>query len=272
MNIFHRARVRYILHRHAIPHNLWSGIVENLACLQGMSAVEKAHLRKLSTLFLAEKHFVGAQGIELTLTLRVTIAVQACLPILGLGLPCLAGWTDVIVYPAAFRVSRDSVDEAGVVHHEEQILAGESWSRGPLIVSWSEVEQDGLANHAGRNVVIHEIAHKLDVLNGRTNGFPPLHTGMSIPQWSTALNAAYQQLLARVEHHHRTCINPYAASSPAEFFAVVSEYFFCSPDVLHTHFPDVYQQLQLYYRQNPLQRQPLKYQNTLADTQKPDPW
>lgn len=252
MNIFKRIRVRYILRRHAIPHQLWHETIGSWAFLQGMSAIEKAHLRELSTLFLHEKNFTGGHGFQLTDAMRVAIAAQACLPVLRLGFNCLSGWTEVIVYPDAFRVSRDAVDAAGVVHHEERALAGESWSRGPLIVSWADVEQDRL--DTGRNVVIHEIAHKLDVLNGSANGFPPLHAGMSIPQWSSVLSEAYQRLSSRVEHQHRPCIDPYAASSPAEFFAVISEYFFCAPAILHKHFADVYQQLQLYYRQNPLSR------------------
>jgi len=255
MNIFKRVRVLYILHRHAVAHELWQDVEENLALLQGMSAVEKAHLRELSTLFLYEKNFVGAQGFELDTTICLTIAALACLPVLKLGFNCLSGWTDVIVYPGAFRISRDAADEAGVVHHQDQVLVGESWSRGPLIVSWPEVERDILKNGSGRNVVIHEIAHKLDVLNGRTNGYPPLHTGMSVPQWTAVMTDAYQHLLTRLEHHHHPCIDAYAATSPAEFFAVISEYFFCSPDILKTHFADVYQQLRLYYRQDPLLRQ-----------------
>jgi len=254
MNIFKRARVRYILHRYAVSHELWRDIVDNMAFLQGMTAVEKAHLRELSTLFLYEKNFIGAQGLKLTQAMCVTIAAQSCLPVLRLGFNCLSGWTDVIVYPDAFRVSRDSIDAAGVVHHQEQALIGESWSRGPLIVSWADIERDMLDVHSGHNVVIHEIAHKLDVLNGRSNGFPPLHAGMSIPQWTAVLSEAYQRLGLRIEHHHHTGISRYAASSPAEFFAVISEYFFCSPETLQTHYAEVYQQLQLYYRQNPLQR------------------
>ncbi|MDD2725221.1 MAG: zinc-dependent peptidase [Methylovulum sp.] len=258
MNIFKRAWLRDIIHRHAIPHKLWMKVTSKLVLLHNLTAVEKAHLRELSTLFLHEKNFVGAQGLDLTQAMTVNIAVQACLPVLKLGFKHLSGWTDVIVYPTAFRISRDSVDAAGVVHHEEQVLVGESWSRGPLIVSWAEIEQDGLATHAGRNVVIHETAHKLDVLNGRMNGFPPLNAGMSAPEWTAALSEAYQHLVTRVGHHHDTGIDPYAASSPAEFFAVASEYFFCSPETLQTQFPEVYQQLQLYYRQNPLLRQPCR--------------
>ncbi len=254
MNIFKRARTRYILHRHAIARNLWREATEKLAVLQGMTAVEKAHLRELTTLFLHEKQFFGARELQLTDTMCLIIAAQACLPALGLGIDCLSGWTEIIVYPGAFLISRDEKDAAGVVHHQEQALIGESWSRGPLIVSWDDVERDMQEKQSGRNVVIHEIAHKLDMLNGPADGFPPLPHGMAVTEWSTALSAAYESLVRQVEHHHHACINPYAATSPAEFFAVISEYFFCAPEILHTHFADVYRQLQLYYRQNPLLR------------------
>ena len=255
MNIFKRARIRYILHRYAIAYDLWAEVTEKLAVLQGITAVEKAHLRELTTLFLHEKRFVGAQGLQLTEVMCLMIATQACLPVLKLGMGCLSGWTDIIVYPGAFRVSRDEIDSAGIVHHQEQALIGESWSRGPLILSWEHVEMDNQGEHSGRNVVIHEIAHKLDRLNGTANGFPPLHSRMPITEWTAALSTAYESLVQRVEHHHRVCINPYAATSPAEFFAVTSEYFFCAPEVLHAHFKAVYQQLEFYYRQKTLLRQ-----------------
>ncbi|MDO8842883.1 MAG: zinc-dependent peptidase [Methylicorpusculum sp.] len=254
MNIFNHARTRYILHHHAIAYNQWAGVTEKLSVLQGMTAVEKAHLRKLTTLFMHEKKFFGAQDFQLTDAMCLIIAVQACLPALELGIRCLSGWTEIIVYPAAFRISRDVKDAAGVVHHQEQALIGESWSRGPLIVSWNDVERDMQEKQSGRNVVIHEIAHKLDMLNGPADGFPPLPHGMAVPEWTTALSETYASLVRQVEAQHLTSINPYAATSPAEFFAVISEYFFCAPHTLHNRFADVYQQLQLYYRQNPLAR------------------
>jgi Mlc titration factor MtfA (ptsG expression regulator) len=254
MNIFKRARIRYILHHHAIGHGLWAEVTEKLAILQGMTAVEKAHLRELTTLFLHEKKFFGAQELQLTDAMCLIIAAQACLPALGLGIDSLSGWTGIIVYPGAFWVSRDERDFAGVVHHEEQALIGESWSRGPLILSGNDVERDLREKQSGRNVVIHEIAHKLDMLNGPADGFPPLHHGMALTEWSTALSTAYESLVRQVEHDQHACLNPYAATSPAEFFAIISEYFFCAPDILQTHFAGVYQQLQLYYRQNPMLR------------------
>lgn len=222
--------------------------------LQGMTAVEKASLRELSTLFLYEKNIYGVQGFHLTENMRVSIAVQACLPVLGLGLSLFNGWRDVIVYPEAFQVSRDETDEFGIVHHDQRLLSGEAWSRGPVIFSWQDIEQGMYRWQQGHNVVVHEIAHKLDTLNGSANGMPPLHYSMHPEQWAIAFSAAYEQLNQRLQEHHGVCVDPYAATSPAEFFAVFSEYFFCAPDILHMHFGDVFQLLKLYYRQDPLSR------------------
>ncbi len=254
MNFIRRMKTRYILHRYAIPHAIWVSVTERLKILHRLSAVEKAHLRELSTLFLHEKRFIGVE-IGLTDEMRATIAVQACLPILHLGFDLLSEWTDIVVYPNAFYVKREQVDEYGVVHLQEQLLSGEAWSRGPVILSWADVEQDIRNCHQGHNVIIHEIAHKLDMLDGSSNGMPPLHYRMPIPEWTTSLSEAYAELQHPVQHHERICMNPYAASSPAEFFAVMSEYFFTAPEGLSEHFPLVYRQLTQYYRQAPLDRQ-----------------
>lgn len=254
MSFFKRFRIRYILRHYPIPLELWRQATKRLPVLQGLSAVEKAHLRELTTLFLRGKKFAGVQGLQLTDAMCLTIAAQACLPVLGLGFGCLSGWTEIIVYPDTFRISREEADAAGVIHPVEQNLAGESWARGPLVLSWQAIEQDLEESRCGHNVVIHEIAHKLDVLNGPADGYPPLHCSMDPKQWTLALATAYQTLVQRVERHHALCIDRYAATSPGEFFAVVSEYFFCEPERLHDHFPEVYRQLQFYYRQNPLPR------------------
>lgn len=254
MNVFKRARIRYILHRHAIPHVLWCEISDNLSLLSGLTAVEKAHLRELTTLFLHEKNFVGAHQLQIIDSMAVTIAIQACLPILNLGFSYLSGWTDIIVYPAAFHISRDTMDAQGIMHHEEKDLTGESWLHGPLIVSWDEVQQDTLNSQLGNNVVIHEVAHKLDMLNGSANGFPPLHSSMDVSEWTHVMNSTYQALVKRVDQQHRVAINAYASTSPGEFFAVCSECFFCTPEIIYTHFGAIYEQFQKYYRQDPLLR------------------
>jgi len=126
--------------------------------------------------------------------------------------------------------------------------------RGPVILSWQDIERDMAHWRQGHNVVIHEIAHKLDYLNGSANGMPPLHYSMYSEQWTDTLSQAYECLNQRLQHHYGLCVDAYAATSPAEFFAVFSEYFFCAPEILHEHFQAVYQMLELYYRQDTLSR------------------
>ena len=253
MNFFKRLRTRYILHRFAIKHDSWQAAIQELNLLQGLSSVEKAHLRELSTLFLHQKSIVGI-NIPITEAMRVKIAAQACLPIMHLGLGLLAGWTEIIVYPSAFCTVRDEMDEYGIVHHNERVLIGEAWERGPLVLSWEDIEHDRICGYQGHNVIIHEVAHKLDMLNGRCNGMPPLHYHMSIPEWTSAFSEAYSELQQTLDHYHNTCVNAYAATSPAEFFAVFCEYFFCAPEVLRMHYPNVYEQLRFYFRQDPFSR------------------
>lgn len=224
------------------------------ALFHGLSAVERAHLRELTTLFLRQKSLSGAQGLEVTTEMALAVSAQACVPILKLGLDYYEGWVEIIIYPGAFRVARNSADEAGVVSLQEQDLSGESWTRGPVILSWDDVAFDLGASRPGQNVVVHEFAHKLDMLNGDANGMPPLHSDMVRQQWTEALSRAFQHLQQQLEHHYPPDIDPYAATNPAEFFAVVSEYFFTDPHRLMQRYPAVYEQLMLFYRQDPMQR------------------
>ena len=182
------------------------------------------------------------------------LSASGLLPILHMGLGLLSGWTEIIVYPSAFYTKREEMDEFGIMHHRERALIGEAWSKGPIVLSWEDIENDIAYADRGHNVIIHEIAHKLDMLDGSSNGMPPLHYKMPIPEWTSALSLAYAELHQRLKHHQRSHVDPYAASSPAEFFAVFSEYFFCAPEVLKTHFSSVYEQLQRYYRQDTLRR------------------
>ena len=220
----------------------------------GLSAVERAHLRELTTLFLHRKRFVGADGLLVSPVMAVTIAAQACLLILKLGLSDYDGWSEVIIYPGAFKVARNHVDQIGLVSAQTRTLSGESWLRGPVILSWDDVGHELETGPAGHSVVTHEFAHKLDMRNGRANGMPPLHGDMVRAEWTVAFARAFDHLQQRMAHHHRPAINGYAATDPAEFFAVVSELFFSAPQLLNTEYPRVYDQLVLFYRQDPLAR------------------
>jgi Mlc titration factor MtfA (ptsG expression regulator) len=247
--VIRRWRMRRILRRHPIPHNIWQNVTRRLVVLSGLDAVQMAHLRELTTWFLHSKAINGAQGLEVTLAMRVAVAAQACLLILNLDIDCFDNWVEIILYPGAFRVKHEQVDAIGLVHNEPRDLTGESWLRGPVVLSWDDVERDSFQFRPGHNVVLHEFAHKLDGLNGVTNGMPPLRRGMSRERWSEDFNRAYDALRLQAASGGPSCINPYAATRPAEFFAVASEYFFTAPEILKSCYPGVHRQLTLFYRQ-----------------------
>ena len=236
-----------------LPESAWRAALARLPLLQGLSADELARLRQLALCFLRDKQLTPAGGLELTDRMRLVIALQACLPILNLDPDHYAGWVEVIVYPGQFVPEHEYTDEAGVVHVTRHAMAGEAWLQGPVVLSWADVAEAGGAD--GFNVVIHELTHKLDMLNGGADGFPPLHPDMSKQAWTRIFSAAYADFCARVDRGEDTPLDPYASETPGEFFAVMSEAFFEIPHVLKDSYPDVYGQLAAFYRQDPAARQ-----------------
>ena len=257
---FKNWRRRYALRHAALPDVAWRAAVSGLPVLHGLAEDELVRLRELTTLFLNEKQMVAAGGFPLDDDMRIKIAAQACLPILNLGLDYYAGWVSVIVYPGEFVPEHEFMDEAGVVHVVRDATLGESWERGPVVLSGADALRGG--EHDGVNVVIHEFAHKLDMLNGAMNGFPPLHREMPTEQWAQVFSAAYADFCAQVEGGPETALDPYGAESPAEFFAVTSEAFFETPHLLQREYPGVYRQLSAFYRQDPASRYP-KFQHLM---------
>jgi Mlc titration factor MtfA (ptsG expression regulator) len=244
-----------VLRRRTVDENLWRVTLARYPFARSLRGAERERLRKLVTLFLYEKGIHGAGGMIVGDDVRMAIAVQACILILNLGLDYYGGWVEVIVYPDEFVAQREFVDEAGVAHTVEEPMTGESWERGPVILSWADANEGGRAG--GYNVVIHEFAHKLDMLNGEPNGFPPLHANMSRAAWSAAFSHAYEDFCTKVDSDEALLdLDDYAAESPAEFFAVMSEAFFESPQTLSAIYPDVYAQLVQFYRQDPAARMP----------------
>jgi len=244
-------RVLNAWRKNKVRFSEWKNI-RQLACIRYLSAVEKARLRILAAVLLEQKKFIGVQGLNLTAAMKLVIASQACVPILRLGINYYSGFTQVSVYPGAFWIERDERDAAGVVHHVERLLSGESWSHGPLLISWEDVLNDNLHDHSGHNVVIHEFAHTIDMLNQFAIGVPPISSTMDADEWQAVFSKAYKLLNDRIQHHHKPCISAYAGTSPAEFFAVASEYFFTAPEELALHCHEVYKELALFYQQNPL--------------------
>ncbi|MEJ2645609.1 MAG: zinc-dependent peptidase [Gammaproteobacteria bacterium] len=246
---------RRIVRRHPVEPGLWRRVTATLTVLDGLSGAELRRLHDQVILFLHEKQFYGARGLTVTDAMQLAIAVQACLPILNLDLDYYRGWYSIICYRDAFVTRHQQMDSAGVVHAAERVLTGEAWERGPVILSVADAMPDAEPFGAGTNVVIHEMAHKLDMLTGQANGFPPLHPDMSTDQWAAVMSSAYRQLRRQVQGQLPQPFDPYGAENPAEFFAVMSECFFTAPALLSVHAPQVYAQLTAFYRQDPVQRQ-----------------
>jgi len=247
-------RRRSALEKNPLDNALWDEALDQRPILNRLSADERAVLRNLTTLFLHEKQFECVQGLVLSELQRVSLAVQACLPVLRLGLDWYRGWKTLILTPREFHERRRDHDGA-LIHEYDDELSGEVLELGPVILSFRDVQESGWGD--GYNVVIHEMAHKLDFRSGSYDGCPPLHRDMSYEAWTRAFTEAYTDLRRKVERMGKRSeklllIDPYAAADPAEFFAVCSEEFFERPEVLKRAYPAVYGQLELFYRQKPL--------------------
>ena len=248
--MFKHWRRRRILSQQAIAPELWSATVTAVPAIARLPADAQQRLRELALLFLHEKHFEPARGLTLDEAKRLRIAALACLPILELGLDAYRAFSSIVVHPDEFVVrDREYEDEDGVVHTGDDVLAGEAFEQGPIVLAWNEVEASGRGE--GFNVVVHEFAHKLDMLSGEANGVPPLHGDMRVPEWVAAFDAAYDDLCEQLDRGEEPWLDPYAAEDPAEFFAVCAELFFDVPQDLRTEYPDVYAQLKKYFKQDP---------------------
>jgi hypothetical protein len=246
-------RRRRILQRVSLDRDAWHAAL-SAPLFAGLDGTERDRLYDLARLFIAEKSFSGAAGFEMEESTRLRIAAQAALLILNLDPDSYAGWNEVIVYPNQFVPRREYRDASGVVHELRYPLLGEAWQGGPVILSAADV--DNSLRLDGVNVVIHELAHKLDMQDGHANGLPPLHRTMRVKDWADAFKRAYDDLCRQAALGMGTAIDPYAATSPAEFFAVLSEVFFETPAILAAIYPAVYAQMKAFYRQDPLRRLP----------------
>lgn len=261
----HRREQR-ALRRRAIPDELWRLTLARMPFLAQLPAADSAELRRLSSLFLDRKEFSGAHGLQVSDDMAVAIAAQACLPVLRFGLAPYDGFVGIVVQPDEVRVRREVTDDDGIVHEYDDVLSGEAMDGGPVMLSWHDVGAAGESAAWGYNVVIHEFAHKLDMLGGEPNGCPPLHAGMALAAWRRAFSEAFDDFCRRVDEADASAqedggrlleelpIDPYGSESPGEFFAVASEAFFETPELLEPAYPAVYAQLKLYYRQDPLAR------------------
>ena len=263
---FRQWREQRLVDQYAFPDEAWREALLPYPFFGRLTAEEQVRLRRLVSLFCAEKEFAAGGDFEITLATQLQIAAQACLPILNLDLSFYGGWHGIVVYRGEVRVHREEMDEDGVVHTYDDIISGEAMPGGPVVLSWQDVRMAGSEEAPGYNVVIHEFAHKIDMLKGDATGVPPFssafHRGLDGRAFEAALMQSYEAFTRQVDawqergevEEDAPLIDPYAAEHPAEFFAVLSEAFFTEPVRLHEAFPDMYRQLAAYYRQNPLER------------------
>lgn len=243
-----RARIR----RQPFPEH-WRRILRaRVPYFRTLPADLQLQLKKHMQVFLAEKPFIGCAGLVVTEEMRVVIAAQACLLLLNRRTDYYPALRQVLVYPGAFLVERSHTDAVGVQHGGHAALAGESWSQGQVIVSWQDVLEGAAQAHDGRNVVIHEFAHQLDQENGPANGAPHLPGRRRRERWAQVLQREFSGLRAALAAGAVTLLNPYAATDPAEFYAVASETFFEQPAAMAEQHPALYQVLSDYYRVDPL--------------------
>lgn len=199
--------------------------------------------------FLAQVTFHGAGGLEVTEEMRLSIAAQASLLVVNREL-----WYDnlrtVVIYPAAFT-SRRAEHNGYVVTERDTTRLGESWERGPVILSWADTERGARHPQDGHNVVFHEFAHQLDALTGRTDGVPPFAPGQSFAEWERVFLAANARHVDNLRSGRATVLDPYGATGHQEFFAVAVELFFERPEALLAEVPEVYGQLKALFRLDP---------------------
>ena len=229
-----------------IPLPLWRDIRAALPWAAALDPARDARLQSLAARFLHDKAITPVGDLALDPLQRGMLAAACCLPLLEFGEEGLHGWSQLIVYPDAFRVQRSHVDAAGVLHEGHDELIGEAWEAGPVVLSWADVQADCDDPRAGFCVAAHEIAHKLDSLDGVLDGTPPLPRPWQ-RAWARDFQRAFDGFVAQVEAGTPTAIDSYAAEAPEEFFAVATEYHFSDPATLRAALPDVAAHLERLY-------------------------
>lgn len=233
-----------------IPEAVWDAAVRQGPWLSALPATRQARLRGLASAFLGRKTITPLGGLELDDAERCLLAALCCLPLLEFGEEGLHGWSQLLVYPEAFRVQRSHVDASGVLHEWHDELIGEAWESGPLVLSWADVQADCEDPRAGFCVAAHEMAHKLDALDGVLDGTPPLPRPWQ-RQWARDFQAAFEAFRGQLEAGEETTIDPYAAEAEEEFFAVATEYHFSDPVTLRIAMPAVASHLERLYGPSP---------------------
>ncbi len=226
-------------------------LTANVSLYRLLPPAEQAKLRDITRILIAEKNWEGCAGLTLTDEMRVAIAAQAALLVLNFDGDYYPNVESILVYPQGFLVANVRREVNRVLAEEILPAAGQAALQGPVIVSWSDVRQGGLEAGDGRNVVLHEFAHKLDMRDGAADGAPYLQDAAQVDEWARVMSAEYQALVEATQAGQPTLLDPYGATNAAEFFAVATECFFEKPAQMKQEHPLLYAVLSGYYRQDP---------------------
>lgn len=237
--------------RRAISDALWGQTLASLPFVARRSTEDLTELRRLTSLFLDQKEFSGAGGLTVTDAMAVRIAVQACLPVLRLGLGAYRRFVGIVVHPDEVVAQREVVDDDGVVHEYDEVLSGEAMEGGPLMLSWTDVHAAGESADWAYNVVIHEFAHVIDMDDGAPDGIPPLPNADERRRWAELIEAEYERFCRDVDDGIETTLDPYGATGIDEFFAVAVEAFFVAPLAMQREHPALYERFASYFGQDP---------------------
>jgi Mlc titration factor MtfA (ptsG expression regulator) len=244
-------REQRIVQRRAISDALWFDALASLPFLARWGDDDLAELRRLTSLFLDEKEFSGAGRLEVTDAIAVHVALQACLPVLRIGLAPYRGFVGIVVHPDEVVAPREVVDDDGVVHSYDEVLSGEAMGGGPLMLSWTDVRHAGESADWAYNVVIHEFAHVLDMADGEADGVPPLPSLQARQRWLAVLDPEYERFCHWIDDGRDTVLDPYGAESVDEFFAVAVEAFFVASQAMRQEHPKLYALFAEYFQQDP---------------------
>jgi MtfA peptidase len=228
----------------ALPDALWDATLARYPFLAQRSADERDRLRALSARFLADKEFHGAGGLAITDEIALAIAAQAVLPVLHLGLSWYDDFVTVVVHPDEVVARRTEVDDDGIVHDWDEVLAGETMEGGPVMVNWRDVATAGSAAESGFNVVIHEFVHKIDLRDGAADGCPPMRSREARTHWLAVLQGAYERFREQVVIAERfggetPWLDSYGAEAIDEFFAVACEGYFVNRERFTQEFAEL---------------------------------
>ena len=229
----------------------WSVILtDNLPPYQKMSPELQQQLHNYIQIFIAEKSFEGCGGLILTDEIKVTIAAQACILLLNRKSECYSKLYSILVYPSTYVAGTRGLS---LPPTDSSVRLGESWNHGAVVLAWDSVKNGAVNFRDGHNVTMHEFAHQLDQEDGRSDGVPILETRSAYSAWSQVFLKDYELLQYKTGKGKKSVMDKYGATDPAEFFAVATETFFEKPAQLKKKHPELYHELEGFYKVNPIE-------------------